>query len=89
MCYNLNVITFHIDGLPVRFFIIPFYQEYHQDLILFMFLFYRIAVHYKYLSALLEKLDLPQKVTFVIHDWGSALGFHWCNMHRDRVKVGS
>ena len=23
----------------------------------------------------------------VIHDWGSALGFHWYNMHRDRVKV--
>jgi haloalkane dehalogenase len=21
----------------------------------------------------------------VIHDWGSALGFHWANEHRDRV----
>ena len=48
---------------------------------------YRIKVHYEYLSALLDKLNLPQKVTFVIHDWGSALGFHWCNIHRDRVKV--
>ena len=44
-------------------------------------------MHYEYLSELLTKLDLPQKLTFVIHDWGSALGFHWCNMHRDRVKV--
>ena len=48
---------------------------------------YRVKLHYEYLSALLDKLNLPQKVTFVIHDWGSALGFHWCNMHRDRVKV--
>ncbi len=52
-----------------------------------LLMFHRIAVHYKYLSALLEKLDLPQKLTFVIHDWGSCLGFHWCNMHKDRVKV--
>jgi haloalkane dehalogenase len=23
---------------------------------------------------------------FVIHDWGSALGFDWANRHRDAVK---
>ena len=48
---------------------------------------YRVKLQYEYLSALLDKLNLPQKVMFVIHDWGSALGFHWCNIHRDRVKV--
>ena len=30
---------------------------------------------------------LPQgSITFVVHDWGSALGFHWANRNRDRVK---
>jgi len=27
-----------------------------------------------------------ENVTFVIHDWGSALGFDWANRHRDAVK---
>lgn len=38
------------------------------------------------LDALLEKLDVRDGVTFVIHDWGSALGFDWANRHRDAVK---
>jgi haloalkane dehalogenase len=31
-------------------------------------------------------LDLGDKVTLVLHDWGSALGFDWANQHRDRVQ---
>ena len=31
-------------------------------------------------------MDLPHKLNFVIHDWGSGLGFHWCNLNRDRVQ---
>jgi haloalkane dehalogenase len=27
-----------------------------------------------------------EKILFVIHDWGSALGFDWANHHRDRVR---
>ena len=27
-----------------------------------------------------------ENVTWVIHDWGSALGFDWANRHRDAVK---
>jgi len=27
-----------------------------------------------------------QRVTFVVHDWGSALGFDWANRHREAVK---
>jgi haloalkane dehalogenase len=27
-----------------------------------------------------------ERVTFVIHDWGSALGFDWANRHREAVK---
>jgi len=31
------------------------------------------------------QLDLGDNITFVIHDWGSALGFDWANRHRERV----
>jgi hypothetical protein len=30
--------------------------------------------HRRYLEALLEALDVHERVTFVVHDWGSALG---------------
>ena len=46
---------------------------------------YRFVEHREYLDGLLDKLDLGDNITFVIHDWGSALGFDWANRHRDRV----
>ena len=46
---------------------------------------YRFVDHREYLDGLLSELDLGDHVTFVIHDWGSALGFDWANRHRDRV----
>src|SRR5204863_6851329 len=39
----------------------------------------------EYLFALWDQLDLGARVIFVVHDWGSALGFDWANAHRDRV----
>ncbi len=47
---------------------------------------YRFVEHRKYLDELLNRLDLGDRVTLVIHDWGSGLGFDWANRHRDRVK---
>ncbi|MCL4162570.1 UNVERIFIED_CONTAM: hypothetical protein GTU68_003831, partial [Idotea baltica] len=47
---------------------------------------YTFAEHSRYFDAALEALGVTDKVTLVIHDWGSALGFHWANRHRDRVK---
>nr|XP_039249235.1 haloalkane dehalogenase-like isoform X1 [Styela clava] len=47
---------------------------------------YTFDDHYSYLSNLLESLNLPDKLNLVIHDWGSALGFHWANCNRDRVE---
>ena len=47
---------------------------------------YRFVEHRRCLDALLEALDVRERVTFVIHDWGSALGFDWANRHRDAVK---
>lgn len=46
---------------------------------------YRFAEHYRYLSALLDQLELGSRVTLVLHDWGSALGFHWAREHADRI----
>lgn len=47
---------------------------------------YRFVDHRRYLDALLEQLDVTERVTLVIHDWGSALGFDWANRHRNAVK---
>ena len=47
---------------------------------------YRFVEHRRYLDALLEALNVRERVTLVIHDWGSALGFDWANRHRNAVK---
>lgn len=41
----------------------------------------------RYLDDWFEALDLTDKVKFVIHDWGSALGFHWAFRHPEQVKA--
>ena len=48
---------------------------------------YRFVEHRSYLDALLEALDVHDRVTLVVHDWGSALGFDWANRHREAVKA--
>jgi len=48
---------------------------------------YSFIEHRKYLDALLEEIGVTEKVTFVIHDWGSALGFDWAYRHPDKVKA--
>lgn len=40
---------------------------------------------YEYLKSFIEQLNLKQ-ITLVIHDWGSGLGFHYANQHRDNIK---
>jgi haloalkane dehalogenase len=47
---------------------------------------YTFAEHRRYLDALLEQLGVRERVTLVVHDWGSALGFDWANRHRAAVK---
>jgi haloalkane dehalogenase len=47
---------------------------------------YRFVEHRNYLDGLLEALGVKSRVCFVVHDWGSALGFDWANRHRDAVK---
>ena len=45
---------------------------------------YRFVDHARYLDAWFDALDL-RRVTLVVHDWGSALGFHWAARHPERV----
>jgi haloalkane dehalogenase len=47
---------------------------------------YRFVAHRRSLDALLEALGVHERVTLVVHDWGSALGFDWANRHRAAVK---
>ena len=46
---------------------------------------YRFVDHARYLDAWFEALALD-RVTLVVHDWGSALGFHWARRHPERVR---
>ena len=47
---------------------------------------YRFADHERYLDAWFEALGLDANVTLVVHDWGSALGFHWAQRHPQAIK---
>ncbi len=47
---------------------------------------YTFEEHRTYFDGALEALGVTDDVTFVIHDWGSALGFDWANRHRSAVR---
>lgn len=47
---------------------------------------YTFVEHRRYLDALLDSLGVQERVTFVVHDWGSALGFDWAYRHPNMVK---
>ena len=47
---------------------------------------YRFVDHAGWLDAWLEGMGLNQNLTFVIHDWGSALGFHYARRHPEQIK---
>ena len=47
---------------------------------------YKYLEHRKYLFELLEQIGVESDATFVIHDWGSALGFDWAMQNPNSVK---
>lgn len=47
---------------------------------------YRFVEHRQYLDAFLETVGVDSNVAFVVHDWGSALGFDWGNRNRQAVR---
>jgi haloalkane dehalogenase len=46
---------------------------------------YTFVEHRRYLDALLDQLELGERVVPVVHDWGSALGFDWARRNPERV----
>lgn len=46
---------------------------------------YSFFDHVKYVEGFIEEMGL-KNITLVIHDWGSALGFHYAMRHPDNVK---
>lgn len=47
---------------------------------------YRFVEHRQYLDAALAALGVESNVVWVVHDWGSALGFDWANRHRGATR---
>lgn len=48
------------------------------------YIFYQ---HSNFLFTLLERLGVKENITFVIHDWGSALGFWWAFLNRNNPNA--
>lgn len=46
---------------------------------------YRFFDHSKYLDAWFDAVVPDGRLVLVVHDWGSALGFHWARRHPERV----
>ncbi len=48
---------------------------------------YRFQDHRRFFDAAMEALGVKERVTLVLHDWGTALGFDWAYRHPERVKA--
>ena len=47
---------------------------------------YGFFEHRHYLESFLEVVGVRENVTLVLHDWGSALGFHWAHRNPDAIR---
>lgn len=47
---------------------------------------YGFEEHFEYLDKAINEVVTDDKITLVLHDWGSALGFHWAFKNQDRVN---
>ena len=48
---------------------------------------YRFVEHRRFLDGALAALGVASNVVWVVHDWGSALGFDWANRHRGATRA--
>ncbi len=48
---------------------------------------YSFQMAYDFFDGLLAALAVDRNVTLVLHDWGTALGFHWAHQHPDQVRA--
>jgi haloalkane dehalogenase len=46
---------------------------------------YRFFDHVKYIEGFIDKMKLKD-ITLVVHDWGSALGFHYAMRNEDKIR---
>ncbi|MBL4821410.1 MAG: haloalkane dehalogenase [Gammaproteobacteria bacterium] len=47
---------------------------------------YKFSVHRDYIFELLETIGVTERVTLVIHDWGSGIGLSYAQRYTDRVR---
>ena len=47
---------------------------------------YTYQTHRDYMFELLDQLGVTDDVIFVVHDWGSAMGFEWAHHNPERVR---
>ena len=47
---------------------------------------YHFEEHFYYVEKAIKALTNNKKITLVVHDWGSALGFHWSYKHPELIK---
>ena len=47
---------------------------------------YSFGTHARYLEQFLEAVQATERITFMLHDWGSALGFDWAARHPTAVR---
>ena len=47
---------------------------------------YRFQDHRNFVDAFIEAMGIGERLTLVVHDWGSALGFHWAARHLEAVR---
>ena len=47
---------------------------------------YRFVEHREFLDGALAAVGVSSDVVWVVHDWGSALGFDWANRHRGATR---
>lgn len=48
---------------------------------------YRFIDHQRYFEAAMDALDVRERVTLVLHDWGTAIGLDWANRHREKARA--
>jgi haloalkane dehalogenase len=46
---------------------------------------YRLQQRVDDLDALVQRLELPERLTLVLHDWGGMIGLAWASRHPQRV----
>lgn len=48
---------------------------------------YSFATHAEFLADLLAEVQVGDRVTLVLHDWGGALGFDWARRNPEKVRA--